>query len=72
MAKTPRRFVAFFAFLLFLPFALPRIANAANNPVPLINAPLVPSAVAPGGPDFPLTVNARISSRARKSMPPKP
>jgi FG-GAP-like repeat/Abnormal spindle-like microcephaly-assoc'd, ASPM-SPD-2-Hydin/Protein of unknown function (DUF1573) len=29
----------------------------AQNPVPFINQPLVPSAVAPGGPDFTLTVN---------------
>jgi FG-GAP-like repeat/Abnormal spindle-like microcephaly-assoc'd, ASPM-SPD-2-Hydin/Cep192 domain 4/HYDIN/CFA65/VesB-like, Ig-like domain len=29
----------------------------AQNPVPFVNQPLVPSAVAPGGPDFTLTVN---------------
>ena len=29
----------------------------AQNPVPFVNQPLVPSAVAPGGPDFALTVN---------------
>src|SRR5437762_11012278 len=29
----------------------------AQNPVPLINQPLVPDAVAPGGPGFTLTVN---------------
>ncbi|HET7841398.1 MAG TPA: VCBS repeat-containing protein, partial [Terriglobia bacterium] len=32
-------------------------ALAQNNPVPFVNQPLVPSAVAPGGPDFTLTVN---------------
>jgi hypothetical protein len=30
---------------------------AQNNPVPFINQPLVPGAVAPGGPEFSLTVN---------------
>jgi hypothetical protein len=29
----------------------------AQNPVPLVNQPLVPGAVAPGGPEFTLTVN---------------
>ena len=29
----------------------------AQAPVPFINQPLVPDAVAPGGPDFTLTVN---------------
>jgi len=32
-------------------------AAAQNNPVPFVNQPLVPDAVAPGGPDFTLTVN---------------
>lgn len=32
-------------------------AMAANKPVPLINQPLVPDAVVPGGPGFTLTVN---------------
>ena len=31
--------------------------GAQTNPVPLINQPLVPDAVAPGGSDFQLTVN---------------
>jgi hypothetical protein len=31
--------------------------TAAGNPVPLLNQPLVPDAVAPGGPQFILTVN---------------
>ncbi|MBA3912857.1 MAG: VCBS repeat-containing protein [Acidobacteriales bacterium] len=31
--------------------------SAQSNPVPFINNPLVPPAVAPGGPDFTLTVN---------------
>jgi hypothetical protein len=39
-------------FLLCLPLAL-----AQSNPVPLINNPLVPDAVAPGGQSFTLTVN---------------
>ena len=33
------------------------MAAAQSNPVPLINQPLVPDAVAPGGPAFTLTVN---------------
>jgi hypothetical protein len=33
------------------------MALAQSNPVPLINNPLVPDAVAPGGPSFTLTVN---------------
>jgi hypothetical protein len=36
---------------------LSTIAPAQSNPVPLINNPLVPSAVAPGGTGFTLTVN---------------
>jgi hypothetical protein len=31
---------------------------AQTNPVPFVNQPLVPSAVAPGGPSFILTVNS--------------
>ena len=31
--------------------------SAGANPVPLINQPLVPAAIAPGGPGFTLTVN---------------
>jgi hypothetical protein len=34
-----------------------QLKESAANPVPLINQPLVPDAVAPGGPDFTLTVN---------------
>jgi hypothetical protein len=33
------------------------LAQTSTNPVPLINNPLVPSTVAPGGPAFTLTVN---------------
>jgi len=33
------------------------LANAAQNPTPFVNQPLVPASVAPGGPDFTLTVN---------------
>jgi len=36
--------------------AIPR-SNAQNNPVPMINNPVVPSAAVPGGPGFTLTVN---------------
>jgi hypothetical protein len=32
-------------------------AFAAENPVPLINQPLAPDAIAPGGAGFTLTVN---------------
>ncbi len=35
----------------------PASAQSQTNPVPLINLPLVPTAVAPGGPSFILTVN---------------
>ena len=35
--------------------AIPALGQ--NNPVPFVNQPLVPSAVAPGGPDFTLSVN---------------
>jgi hypothetical protein len=41
--------------LLLVIFTLPALAQI--NPVPLINQPLVPDAVAPGGPAFTLTVN---------------
>jgi hypothetical protein len=41
--------------LLLLIFTLPALAQ--NNPVPLINQPLVPDAVSPGGSAFTLTVN---------------
>jgi len=34
-----------------------RVAPGIANPVPLINQPLVPDAVAPGGAGFTLTVN---------------
>jgi hypothetical protein len=41
------------------PFAVFAITTvlAQSNPVPFINQPLVPTAVAPGGPSFTLTVN---------------
>jgi hypothetical protein len=40
---------------LFLLFAITTVL-AQSNPVPLANQPLVPTAVAPGGPSFTLTV----------------
>lgn len=40
----------------FLALALP-LPGQNPNPVPFVNQPLVPTAVAPGGPDFTLTVN---------------
>jgi hypothetical protein len=43
--------------LILLPLALLASNALAQNPVPFIDQPLVPSAVAPGGPDFTLTVN---------------
>jgi len=51
------RFLSFAALLcLSLSFtAIPALGQ--SNPVPFVNQPLVPSAVAPGGPDFTLTVN---------------
>ena len=39
--------------------AIPR-SNAQNNPVPMINNPVVPSAAVPGGPGFTLTVNGTV------------
>ena len=40
------------------PFALFAVATAlAQNPVPLVNQPLLPDAVAPGGSSFTLAVN---------------
>jgi hypothetical protein len=57
----PMRFRPFATFLgLFLIATcavFPSRTAAQNNPVPLINQPLVPDAVAPGGPAFTLTVN---------------
>jgi hypothetical protein len=47
-------------FLRFAPFILlfaSILATAQSNPVPLINLPLEPTSVAPGGPAFTLTVN---------------
>jgi hypothetical protein len=41
--------------LLLVGFTLPALAQ--NNPVPLIDLPLVPDAVPPGGPAFTLTLN---------------
>jgi hypothetical protein len=41
---------------LFVLFAV-ATALAQSNPVPLVNQPLVPTATAPGGPTFVLTVN---------------
>jgi IPT/TIG domain len=38
-------------------FAIINSSLWTQNPVPLVNQPLVPAAVAPGGPDFTLTVN---------------
>jgi hypothetical protein len=42
--------------LLFLLLASP-MTLAQTNPVPLINQPLVPTAIAPGGSSFALTLN---------------
>lgn len=43
--------------VLLLLIATARTVWAQSNPVPLINQPLVPDAVTPGGQDFTLTVN---------------
>jgi uncharacterized protein (DUF2141 family) len=50
--RTIRKFFFFLIYLLASSFPL-----LAQNPVPFINQPLVPTAVAPGGPAFTLTVN---------------
>jgi len=53
-----KSFAAFLGlFLIAMCAAFSPRAAAQNNPVPLINQPLVPDAVAPGGPAFTLTVN---------------
>lgn len=49
---------AWAACLLFLLFtAAAAAASAQSNPVPFLNVPLVPTSVAPGGPDLTLTLN---------------
>src|SRR6266446_1260523 len=45
--------LAAFNVIVFLASSL----SGQSNPVPFVNQPLVPSAVAPGGPAFTLTVN---------------
>lgn len=57
MELTPRRVCNLLLSLLLASCVLPWAARAANNPVPLINTPLVPTSVAPGGAGFTLTVN---------------
>jgi dienelactone hydrolase len=51
--------IAIYRFLASLLIALSALTGAANaqNPVPLINQPLVPEAIAPGSSGFTLTVN---------------
>ena len=43
--------------LSFLLLCLTAIASAQSNPVPLVDLPLVPTSVAPGGQGFTRTVN---------------
>jgi hypothetical protein len=43
--------------LIFLCLLSGSVSAMAQNPVAVVNQPLVPSAVAPGGPEFTLTVN---------------
>jgi hypothetical protein len=57
MELTPRRVCNLLLSLLLAPCVLPWAARAANNPVPLINTPLNPASIAPGGAGFTLTVN---------------
>lgn len=45
-----------FFILILIPLFLPGVATAAN-PVPLVNSPLIPSAIAPGGAGFTLSVH---------------
>jgi hypothetical protein len=42
---------------LLVPMSAATLGVAQTNPVPLVNLPLVPDAVAPGSPGFTLTVN---------------
>jgi hypothetical protein len=51
------RSVFFLLFLFLAPHLLSLAAQSTANPVPLINNPLVPSTMVPGGPAFTLTVN---------------
>jgi hypothetical protein len=44
-------------FMVAIVFSLCSVVYAASNPVPLLNQPLVPAAVAPGSAGFTLTVN---------------
>jgi hypothetical protein len=54
--------------LLFLLLASP-MTLAQTNPVPLINQPLVPTAIAPGGSSFALTLNGyRICLRVGRQL----
>jgi FG-GAP-like repeat len=57
MKLTPRRVCNFLLPLFLLTCLSTTAARAANNPVPLINTPLVPTSVTPGGAGFTLTVN---------------
>src|SRR5690349_5385083 len=43
--------------ILFLASALSSVAAATNNPIPYVNARLVPDSASPGGAGFTLTVN---------------
>ena len=57
MRLTPCRVCWFLMCLIFTASAFPWSTRAANNPIPLINNPLVPTSVAPGDGGFTLTVN---------------
>ena len=57
MHRFKQRFVISARLFLTLLAAAGGTAHAQSNPVPLINQPLVPDAVAPGGQSFTLTVN---------------
>src|SRR5215467_12663414 len=52
-----RRISVVMAVLVFLSTLVFSSPSCAQNPVPLINQPLVPETAAPGGPGFTLTVN---------------
>ena len=55
-------------------FMLPQLL-AAQNPIPLVNQPLIPASVAPGGPGFTLTVRGTgfvPGARVRWNGAPRP
>jgi hypothetical protein len=55
--RNPSRRIAVALLLILLPFTPAYSATRSQNPVPLVNSPLVPDSIAPGSQSFLLTVN---------------